>query len=100
MGYDNTLPSSTFNTYGYPGDKSYGTHGTLMSQQTRSTSCDVRGGQSGSPNYLYWPSTNTRIIYAITSGQTSTYNVYSRIDRTKFNFICDTVQDFGQTVCF
>ncbi len=74
FGYDNSLPSNKFNTYGYPGDKANGTrwfqyceHGQLFSQQTRSREtdtpdCDVRGGQSGSPNYLYWPSTNRRII--------------------------------------
>eukprot|EP01083_Nonionella_stella_P132508 402907_1 len=105
-GYDNSLPSSTFNTYGYPGDQDNGTrwfqycpHGTVWSQQTRSSDCDVWPGQSGSPNYLYWPSTNRRIIYALTSGQTGTYNVYSRIDKTKFNFICDTISDFGQNLC-
>lgn len=92
-GYNNSLPSYVVNINGYPGDKPFGTmwHAdcSLAIIQTSRLyyPCDTAGGMSGSGVYVYFPSTNSRIIYGIHAyGVDSTgYNGATRITSTVYN---------------
>ena len=71
--YNNNLPKYKINMAGYPHDKKnpswclWQAYCTLEIVQEKRLQypCDTAPGMSGSPVYVYWSSTNRRIIYGV-----------------------------------
>jgi len=107
FGYDSGLSAPQYlNTYGYPGDKSYGTKWGQFCEYTQfntntfsSNICDVVGGQSGSCVYKYLPSIDSRIIYGTVNAGSSTSNTYCRITSSKYSTMCDFITSGETAIC-
>jgi glutamyl endopeptidase len=96
-GWKNPMPLYNVNINGYPGDKPDGTmwHSfcglnpiQVFHPQRLFYDCDTFGGNSGSAIYVYFSSTNQRIVYGIhTNGNDvfSSLNSGTRINEEVFN---------------
>lgn len=89
-GYHDLLYSVTVNIAGYPADGSRNCMWrTSCVTRQHSTDflgyrCDTSPGMAGAPVYVYFTSTNRRIVYCVNTYSGSSYNYCTRITRTKF----------------
>ena len=100
----NVDAGTAVNTAGYPGEVG----GTTRVGQWRASGkvlktpgdsrvllndIDTSGGQSGSPIYLYTPSTNYRRAIAIQATQSTSYNTATRISQANKSLLTQWLQD-------
>ena len=73
FGYNNNLPKYNVNIAGYPGDKKNPSYCLwrascqlkIVQEKWLQYPCDTAPGMSGSAVYVYWSSTNRRVIYGV-----------------------------------